>query len=92
MFQRTYVSTAPTNANETVNRIPRSFASIQTQQNLMVQGRLPCPVIIPQRRPENKSRGWMLDYAPALNDCGIDQTTFLDSLGAFNKASKVGSL
>lgn len=56
----------------------------------MVQGRLPCPVIIPQRRPENKSRGWMLAYAPALNDCGIDQTTFLDSLGAFNKASKVG--
>ena len=52
-------------------------------------GRLQCPVIIPQRRPEDKSRGWVRAYAPALMNCGIDQYTFLNFLDAFNESSKV---
>lgn len=32
-------------------------------------GRLPCPVIIPQRRPQNNSRGFVRAYAPVLYDC-----------------------
>jgi hypothetical protein len=46
------------------------------------------PVVIPQRRPGNRSRGWELAYAPALLDCGISQPVFLDFLDAFNNASK----
>ncbi|CAG8075600.1 unnamed protein product [Penicillium nalgiovense] len=42
--------------------------------------RLPCPVIIPQRRPRNKDRGFVRAYAPILQDCGIDQETFLQFL------------
>lgn len=42
--------------------------------------RLPCPVVIPQRRPRNKDRGFVRAYAPILRDCGIDQEVFLQFL------------
>ncbi|MCJ1237963.1 hypothetical protein MMC14_005950 [Varicellaria rhodocarpa] len=51
-------------------------------------GQLPFPVIVPQRRPQNKSRGFVRAYAPVLSDCGIDQKTFIDFLESFDKASK----
>ncbi|KAM3071780.1 hypothetical protein ACMFMG_009640 [Clarireedia jacksonii] len=51
-------------------------------------GGLSQPVIIPQRRPEDESRGILRAYAPALGDCGIDQETFLDFIDAFNEAHK----
>ena len=52
-------------------------------------GQLPCPVIIPQRRPRTKSRGFVRAYAPVLADSGIDQDTFLEFLKTFHKASQV---
>jgi hypothetical protein len=52
-------------------------------------GYLPCPIIIPQRRPGNQARGWMLGYAPMLERCGIDQTTFLNFIDEFNASGKV---
>lgn len=51
---------------------------------------LPCPVIVPQRRPRDKTRGFVRAYAPVLSECGIDQTTFLQFLETMDKASKVG--
>lgn len=53
--------------------------------------RIPCPVIIPQRRPRNKDRGFVRAYAPVLADCGINQDVFLQFLEDWDKASKVGS-
>jgi len=53
-----------------------------------VKGQLPCPVILPQRRPRNKKRGFVRAYAPVLEDCGIDQATFLDFLKTFHQACK----
>ena len=50
---------------------------------------LPLPVIVPQRRPEDKSRGWMLCYAPMLEACDISEPEFLAFLTSFNEASKV---
>lgn len=45
---------------------------------------LPCPVILPQRRPKDKSRGFVRAYAPVLGECaGIDQKTFIDFLDEF---------
>ena len=61
---------------------PAYTASVQTG------GKLPCPVIIPQRRPRDKKRGFVRAYAPVLEDCGIDQATFLDFLKTFHAASK----
>ena len=51
--------------------------------------KLSCPVIIPQRRPGTKNRGFARAYAPAMADCGIDQETFLTFLKNFHKSSQV---
>lgn len=53
------------------------------------QGKLPCPVIIPQQRPRTKARGFVNAYAPVLENCGVDQKTFIDFLKTFHKASQV---
>lgn len=50
-------------------------------------GLLPFPVVLPQRRPKDRSRGFIRAYAPVLEDCGIDQPTFLEFLETFNRAS-----
>ena len=49
--------------------------------------RLPCPVIIPQRRPGTRSRGFVRAYAPVLGTCGIDQATFMDFHEGFHRAT-----
>jgi hypothetical protein len=45
---------------------------------------LPLPVILPQRRPEARARGFIRAYAPLLEDCGIDQETFLEFIHDLN--------
>ncbi|PYH90932.1 hypothetical protein BO71DRAFT_386616 [Aspergillus ellipticus CBS 707.79] len=52
--------------------------------------RLPCSVIIPQRRPRSRQRGFVGAYAPVLADCGISADVFLrfvDYLDQVNRAS-----
>jgi len=50
---------------------------------------LPNPVILPQRRPKDKSRGFVRAYAPLLGECsGIDQKMFIDFLNDFDRASR----
>ncbi|PSR97268.1 hypothetical protein BD289DRAFT_362745 [Coniella lustricola] len=51
-------------------------------------GRIPCPVIIPQRRPRNKDRGFVHAYAPVLADCGVGQDVFVRFLQDWLQASK----
>ncbi|GAB1202543.1 hypothetical protein APSETT445_001161 [Aspergillus pseudonomiae] len=72
----------------------------EEQQENMVRGlvqmagpvqtvqRIPSPVIIPQRRPSNKDRGFVRAYAPVLADCGVSQDVFLKFLEDFFQASK----
>ena len=50
--------------------------------------KLDCPVIIPQRRPGNRRRGFVHAYAPALADCGVDETTFSHFLKDLYRASQ----
>lgn len=50
---------------------------------------IPCPVILPQRRPGQKDRGFVRAYAPVLADCGISQDVFLRFLADWEKSSKV---
>ena len=50
--------------------------------------RLTHPVILPQRRPKARSRGFIRAYAPVLEPCGIDQAMFLEFLDTFEKASQ----
>ena len=54
-------------------------------------GRRPIPqaVLIPQRRPGSRQRGFIRAYAPMLNEyAGINQDMFMDFLSDFDKASK----
>lgn len=54
---------------------------------------LPLPVILPQRRPNSKSRGFVRAYAPDLwHYKGIDQQTFLAFLGDFHKSSQASPI
>ncbi|RSM02350.1 hypothetical protein CEP52_008041 [Fusarium oligoseptatum] len=48
--------------------------------------KLALPVILPQRRPKDRGRGFVRAYAPVLEDVGIDQKTFLDLIDSFNKS------
>ncbi|KAH8703687.1 hypothetical protein BGW36DRAFT_278623, partial [Talaromyces proteolyticus] len=52
-------------------------------------GRIAYPVVIPQRRPGNKQRGFMKAYAPILSQCGISEEHFHDFIDALNKAIQV---
>lgn len=50
--------------------------------------RLEYPVILPQRRPGSKERGFVRAYAPDLADCGIRQDVFLRFLKDWQAASQ----
>ena len=57
-------------------------------QGMQQHGRLTLPVVLPQRRPKDRSRGFIRAYAPELMNAGIDQPMFLDFLETFNTASQ----
>ena len=50
---------------------------------------LELPVIIPQRRPRQRSRGFLRAYAPLLEGNQIDQAMFLGFLNGFDEEIKV---
>lgn len=45
---------------------------------------LPLPVVLPQRRPESRTRGFICAYSPLLENCNIDQTMFLEFMHDLN--------
>ena len=49
--------------------------------------KLAFPVILPQRRPKDRSRGFIRAYAPVLADCGVSQESFLEFLELFNEVT-----
>lgn len=53
---------------------------------------LSLPVIIPQRRPGNRMRGFCRAYSPILEDAGIDQTTFINFIETFEKSSRASPI
>jgi hypothetical protein len=69
-------------ANAFISRLaPSPSPSSQRQK-------LPFPIIIPQRRPKDRSRGMIAAYPPILSTRSIDQPTFLDFLETFNKSTR----
>ncbi|KAJ5266481.1 hypothetical protein N7478_009289 [Penicillium angulare] len=50
--------------------------------------RLPAPVLLPQRRPKNRDRGFVRAYAPDLDPCGVDQKMFIDFLNTAEKGCR----
>ena len=53
---------------------------------------LQLPVIIPQRRPGARNRGFIHAYAPILADKGISQDAFLSFIQTFHQAAQASPL
>lgn len=70
------------------NHPPPAYTPSESGSRQTIQGKLPCPAIIPQRRPRDKRRGFVRAYAPVLADCGIDQETWLEFLKNFHESAK----
>lgn len=51
-------------------------------------GKMGLPIVLPQRRPKDRHRGFIRAYAPILEVKGIDQETFLEFIETFDKASQ----
>lgn len=60
--------------------------------SLGLSGRLRLPVVLPQRRPSDRSRGFVSAYAPDLGDCGITQDMFMTFLEKFDKSTQANPL
>ena len=71
-----------------VDKIVASFMQKHPLPANHQRGQLPSMVIIPQRRPHAKRRGFVRAYAPVLENCGIDQETFLNFLKSMLQSSK----
>lgn len=70
-----------------VSTLADDFIRTHRSEELPVPGgRLDLPVIITQRRPKARTRGFIQAYAPLLEGAGIDQPAFLDFLQKLNKA------
>lgn len=59
-------------------------ASLTSMIGDAAPARLSLAVIIPQRRPKKRVRGFLRAYAPDLMGCGIDQAEFMAFLDGFN--------
>lgn len=73
-------------AESAVETFIRNNPRPETTHETMPKPRLTKPVVVPQRRPGNKERGFVKAYAPDLEAFGIDQSSFLEFIGAVNKA------
>lgn len=63
--------------------------SVQIDSSTTLMGeisRLPKAVVIPQRRPSDRARGFVRAYAPDLLRCDIDQETFLRFIDGLNRS------
>lgn len=73
--------TTPTSSDQDTS------AQIDSSATLMGNiSRLPKAVVIPQRRPSDRARGFVRAYAPDLLRCDIDQATFLRFIDGLNKS------
>jgi hypothetical protein len=63
-----------------------SFLAAHARPPPCSPGHLALPVVITQRRPESRTKGFVRAYSPLLQDVGIDQATFLDFLDNLNKS------
>lgn len=78
---------SPQEADAAVNSFIQDHAqSPPAVEPTSPRARLPSPVVIPQRRPGSRSRGFVKAYAPVLELFGIDRGSFSDFIQAANKA------
>lgn len=72
-------------ADAFVSRLPPSLTPAELSHP---REKLPFPIILPQRRPADRSRGMVSAYPPILETRCIDQATFIDFIETFNKSTQ----
>lgn len=75
ILERSAPATSEPDMAEPEQRFLRINAFTQAINQQKPLSRLLHPVILPQRRPKDRSRGFIRAYTPLLQDCGIDQPT-----------------
>lgn len=81
----------PVLSERTVSDLAQNVVGLTHQPDLQQSTtlpRLPHPIIIPQRRPGSKARGFAHAYPPDMEAFGIDQDAFLQFLTNFEEASQ----
>ncbi|KAK3674910.1 hypothetical protein LTR78_005254 [Recurvomyces mirabilis] len=78
--------------DELVQDVMLHSQSAARNQHIRPHEPLPLPVILPQRRPGTKARGFVRAYAPVLDNSGIDQDTFMSFLDNFDKSSQASPI
>lgn len=81
-----------TPVDELVREVMSSNAPLEPRESTLARRQLPLPVILPQRRPRKKARGFIRAYSPVLADCGINQEVFLKFLKNFHKSSQASPI
>lgn len=79
-----------TSSNEKKSENPKERADSKATKSS--NQKLPFPVILPQRRPGIKTRGFVRAYPPVLKESGISQHTFLRFLKDFHKAAQASPI
>jgi hypothetical protein len=80
-----YVIEPPYTADEEEHAV-ESFLQHHSSPSGQAYLPLSLPVLIAQRRPGRRSRGFVRAYAPVLDEVGINQAAFLDFIDHLNKA------
>ena len=66
--------------------IAKAFVDKYPQsQAIDAKNKIELPVVLPQRRPNRRGRGFIRAYSPVLAEVGIAQDMFLDFIDDFNK-------
>ncbi|OAL03674.1 hypothetical protein IQ06DRAFT_366302 [Phaeosphaeriaceae sp. SRC1lsM3a] len=66
--------------------LANAFRNTHAQSPHHATGQLSLPVVITQRRPNARTKGFVRAYSPLLEDIDISQTTFLDFIDKLNKS------
>lgn len=65
-----------------------SFLRVHGSPSGQTMAQLELPVILAQRRPKDRTRGFVRGYAPMLETAGIDQAAWLDFLDKFDQSTR----
>lgn len=80
-----YISQGPVDEKSEETLLDKFFRNNRWEHG--ETGFLRLPVVLPQRRPGERSRGFVKAYAPELLNAGIDQDTWLSFLDVLTKAT-----
>ena len=75
-----------------IPNLAEKFAATYPLDSSSELPRLCCSVILPQRRPDTRRRGFIRAYSPVLAAKDIDEECFLDFIDTFNVASQANPL